>query len=103
MKVVLHAAALRELAEAKAWYEARGAPEYGVRLVERVDRRLVDLGERPESFPRDPQRAWARRARLLRTAYTLVFVVHAGQVLVLAFAHEKRRPGYWGTREPTAG
>ena len=99
MKVALHEAALRELHEARAWYEARGAPAEGARLMALVDQKIGEIGRAPESFPRDPERPWARRARVLGWPHTLVFVVHEGEaVVVLAIAHGRRRPGYWARR-----
>jgi toxin ParE1/3/4 len=96
MKVVLHEAALRELHEAVAWYADRGVPAEGARLMALVDQQIAEIGRAPESFPRDPQRPWARRARILGWPHTLVFVVHEGDaIVILALAHGRRRPGYW--------
>jgi hypothetical protein len=30
--------------------------------------------------------------------YRLVYAVRGGEILVLAYAHESRRPGYWAHR-----
>lgn len=30
--------------------------------------------------------------------YRLIYVVRASEILVLAYAHESREPGYWSTR-----
>jgi plasmid stabilization system protein ParE len=100
MKLVVHVEALRELREASEWYAARGAPEQGLRLMRLVDVRLREIARSPESFPRDPRRTWARRARILRWPYTLVLAVHDETVVILAVAHVKRRPGYWAKRRP---
>jgi toxin ParE1/3/4 len=98
--VVFHLEALRELREARAWYASKGVPEQGARLVRLIDLRVRDIAEQPESFPRDPKRSWARRARILGWPYTLIFVSHAQTVIVLAVAHGKRRPRYWAKRKP---
>jgi len=99
MKVVLHPAALAELRRACEWYGAR-APS----LVALVDAKLGEIAANPESFPRDPKRSWARRARILKWPYTLVFVVdEAVGVVVLAVAHGRRRTGYWARRRPRQG
>ena len=98
MRVVLHVEALRELREARDWYSKRGAAEQGLRLVRLVDEALAEIGRAPESFPREPKRSWARRARILNWPYTVVFAAHEKAVVVLALAHGKRRPGYWAKR-----
>jgi toxin ParE1/3/4 len=100
MNVVLHVDALRELREAVEWYAAKGAAERGLTLVRLVDLRLQEIAKAPESFPRDAQRSWARRARVLRWPYTLVFTVHDQTIVLLAVAHGKRPPGYWAARRP---
>jgi plasmid stabilization system protein ParE len=98
--VVFHIEALRELREAGDWYAKRGAPEQGLRLLRVVDARVRQIAEHPESFPRDAQRSWAQRARLLGWPYTLIFAMHESTAIVLSVAHGKRRPGYWATRRP---
>jgi toxin ParE1/3/4 len=98
MKIVFHSEALRELRESQAWYAKQGAAEYGERLIELVDAKIKEIAAAPESFPLDTQRAWARRARILKSPYTLIFAVHEDVAIVLAVAHGKRRPGYWARR-----
>lgn len=39
-----------------------------------------------------------RRLLIERFPYSVVFVQHGNDVRVLAFAHHKRRPGYWRNR-----
>jgi plasmid stabilization system protein ParE len=98
--VSFHIEALRELREARDWYASKGVPEQGVRLLRLVEARVRDIAEHPESFPRDPKRSWARRARILGWPYTLIYVLHSSSVIVLAVAHGKRRPSYWAKRRP---
>ena len=101
MRVVVHIEALRELREAREWYTKRGAAEQGLRLMRVVDGQIAEIARAPESFPRDAKRSWARRARILRWPYAIVFTVHEGEtVVILAVAHGRRRPGYWARRRP---
>jgi plasmid stabilization system protein ParE len=99
MKVVIHEDALRELREANEWYASQRVPAKGQELMRLVDARIAEVARAPESFPRDPKRSWARRARILRWPFSLVFTMRdAETVVVLAIAHGKRRPGYWTKR-----
>ncbi|MGH7280869.1 MAG: type II toxin-antitoxin system RelE/ParE family toxin [Polyangiaceae bacterium] len=98
MKIVFHSEALREPREAQGWYAKQGTHEYAERLVELVGAKVEEIAAAPESFPVDAQRPWARRARILKSPYTLIFTVHEGTAVVLAVAHGKRRPGYWARR-----
>ena len=104
MNVVIHEDALRELREANEWYADQGVPAKGRELVRLIDERMAEVARALESFPRDPQRSWARRARILRWPFSSVFTMSdAETVVVLAIAHGKRRPGYWAksrTRSP---
>jgi len=103
MKVVFHVDALRELREARDWYTSQGVPAKGLELVRLVDEKVAEIGRAPESFPRDPKRSWARRARILRWPFALIFAVHdRDYVVLLAVAHGKRRPGYWAKRRQRA-
>jgi hypothetical protein len=40
----------------------------------------------------------ARRVPLKRFPFWVVFVELPGEAVVVAYAHEKRRPGYWRRR-----
>jgi len=98
MKVVYTAEVLRELRAARKWYNRR-APGVGERLVDLVDEKIGDIARAPESFPRDQRDPIARRARVPKYPYTLIFMIHDDSVVViLALAHGKRQPGYWKKR-----
>src|SRR5215472_17115906 len=98
MNVVFHDGALRGFRAAYESYAAQGAGKHGERLLSLVDTKAAEIGRAPESFPRDPNRSWARRARILEWPSTLIFTALEGTVVVLAVAHGKRKPGYWAKR-----
>lgn len=60
-----------------------------------IDTALGLVGELPRSFP--PYALGTRRCLLRRFPYALVFDIEP-EAVVLAFAHTKRRPGYWRGR-----
>ncbi len=43
----------------------------------------------------------ARRIVLKRFPYDVVFLLDRDRVVILAYAHHSRRPGYWRERVPT--
>jgi plasmid stabilization system protein ParE len=88
-----------ELAEAAAYYEAR-QPGLGVELVLEMDAALATIADNPQAFPRWRDDRIYRKHVLRRFPY-IVFYVHVpgdDDVLVVAIAHSKRRPGYWLSR-----
>ncbi len=98
MKVVYTLEVLRELREARQWYNQR-APGTGERLVDLVDQKIGEIAHAPTSFPRDRQDPIVRRARVSKYPYTLIFMIDGESVVILlALAHGKRKPGYWRKR-----
>lgn len=83
--------ALRDLRRIARWYRRR-RPAYEQRFYERL-RVTIGLIERaPESFALMLSDTEVRRARVLRSPYSVVFVVVAGEVHVVAVVHGARRP-----------
>jgi len=39
-----------------------------------------------------------RRVLVRRFPFSVVYFLETGEVVVAAIAHQRRRPGYWGTR-----
>ncbi|MEX1363736.1 MAG: type II toxin-antitoxin system RelE/ParE family toxin [Nannocystaceae bacterium] len=89
--------AREELISAFEWYEAR-RPGLGQEFTDAVDEAMAHLAALPEAstpVPGVPADIPARRVFLRRFPYTVVFM-HVGEVIVvLAYAHMKRKSGYW--------
>jgi len=83
----------QELAAAAEWYEER-RPGLGVELIATVDGALEEILAAPTSFGRWKGRDY-RRHVLRRFPYVVFFRMTGDDVEILAFAHAKRRPGYW--------
>lgn len=55
----------------------------------------------PHSFPihlASPKSHQVHRAKIGRFPWSLLYVIRARDVFVIAVAHERRRPGYWSKR-----
>lgn len=52
----------------------------------------------PHSFPPDPWEPRAKSLAVVTFPYRIVFVLTPEEVRVIAFAHTKRKPGYWTAR-----
>ena len=95
MSVRLLEPAQAELDEAISWY-AEQAPGLGdAFLIEALKTiRLI------ENFPQawHPLTPLIRRCRLRRFPYSVVYTQDDADLLVLAIAHQHRKPGYWKNR-----
>ena len=86
-----------ELIDAVRWYEAR-RPGLGGEFFDVVAEMLTRIEARPEvgSVSRhDPQ---TRRMLVPRFPYQVVYCLTPTEIVIVAVAHLKRRPGYWKSR-----
>ena len=101
MRVQLHPEARIELRASALWYEERRAG-LGVEYLAAVDGALLRIGDGTALFRRwtgtEKISTVIRKAPVERFPYVIAFEEHESQVLVLAVAHQKRRPLYWLTR-----
>ena len=96
-----HRLAEDELTEAAVWYEAKQTG-LGVSFLDLVDKTIDQLrsGRLPSSpVPGVKAAKNARRVLLKRFPYSIVFYERETEIVIVAFAHSSRRPGYWRSRE----
>ncbi len=96
MKIQLLPEAAAEIEEAVAWYHQRN-PHAAARLITRLEeaRHIVTL--HPQAAP--VLRGTIRRYVLRGYPYDLIYRPDPDLLVILAFAHHGRRPGYWQQRE----
>lgn len=97
MKSRFHEAADAELTEAVAYYD-RKAVGLGGRFLKDVKAATRYIEQYPEVAPviEDGVRAKV----LLSFPYSLMYVVEAHELFIVAVAHQSRRPAYWADRLP---
>ena len=89
-----------EYRAAGSWYEER-VVGLGIEFFDAVDATLDQIVRLPKAgalvrhVPVDLQ---VRRAPVKRFPYHVVYLETASTILVLAIAHDRRRPGYWTSR-----
>jgi toxin ParE1/3/4 len=93
-------AAAEEAVEAAAWYESQ-RPGLGADFQQAIDAALDLLEE--AILPLSPVtgiagRRGAKRLHLRRFPYDIVVREIGDEIIVVAFAHQSRRPGYWRNR-----
>jgi len=85
-----------EARSARRWY-TQGNSEAGERFMAELDRAIQAISEFPERWPRYLHDT--RRLHLHRFPYWVVYRVKPESVLIVAVAHDRRRPGYWRSRK----
>lgn len=93
-RLVVTPGAQLELRAAAGWYSEREAG-LGEDLVIEVDRTLATLVEAPQRNPSWREGMPYRKAFVHRFPYVVFYIETTDDVLVLAIAHRKRKPGYW--------
>ena len=94
--IEFHPAARQELAEAIAYYN--GEKEgLGARFLLEVRRALGQIRAMPNAWAKVSPRA--RRYRLRRFPYGIVYRPGKDSTVILAIMHLSRRPGYWKDRQ----
>jgi len=93
--VDLHPEAIAEGREARLWYGLRSQTvEDRFRLALR--RAIASIRQAPERWPADD--VDLRQCRVVGFPYRLIYWTDGESSLVVAIAHNKRRPGYWRER-----
>lgn len=84
-----------EMTEASVFYEA-ATSGLGAGFLGEVQRVVNILREHPELG--QPVGRGLRRALLHRFPFSLIYSVEVDAVLIVAVAHQRRRPEYWKNR-----
>ncbi len=95
MSIRLLEPAQAELDEAIDWY-AEQAPGLGAAFLLETLKALKLIEHYPQAW--HPLTTEIRRCRLKRFPYSVVYTLDADGILVLAVAHQHRKPGYWRNR-----
>jgi toxin ParE1/3/4 len=102
MSIRFHKQATAELDAAGDWYESR-RDGLGQSFAEEVSRSLDVIAETPVTWPIWPgtrSQVPIRRFRLPRFPFSIAFLAQGDTVIVLAVAHNRRKPLYWLHRAP---
>jgi plasmid stabilization system protein ParE len=96
MKVKLHPEARIDLKEGKAFYRHR-SPLAAVAFAQEIDASISRIAESPRRYP---EGEFATREFVLpwRFPYTVVYRLRDNMVVIIAFAHQSKEPGYWRHR-----
>jgi plasmid stabilization system protein ParE len=94
-RIAWHPLARRELFESSDFYE-REVAGLGEIFLDKIEGALQRIREHPRSGPAVLHKA--RKRRVGRFPYNLIYWIEADHIFVLAVAHHKKRPYYWARR-----
>jgi plasmid stabilization system protein ParE len=94
-QVDVHPDAVAEAQAATQWYRERSALAARAFLSE-LDRAIEKIAEAPDVWP--PYVGDTQRFLLKRFPFSVVYRLVSDKIEVVAFAHGRRKPGYWRTR-----
>jgi plasmid stabilization system protein ParE len=88
--------AREELNEAAAFYDA-SVPGLGEAFLDDVERAIATVRKIP-GIGASVGRGF-RKAILRRFPFTIVYAQRDEEIVIVAIAHQRRRPGYWRGRQ----
>jgi plasmid stabilization system protein ParE len=91
-----HPEAEAELEDASHFYESRMLG-LGKSFAAEVERTIHLIREFPDAG--SPAGLTRRRVLVARFPYSVVYRHDAGSIVIVAVAHQRRRPGYWRQRK----
>jgi len=89
--------ASEEFSEAVRWYESR-RPGLGAELYDAVKATIESIERQPEIGATAYEDTKSRRVLVTHFPYHVVYRLEDAEIVILAIAHMKRRPGFWKHR-----
>ena len=99
MEIIILDEAEHELVEAIGYYESK-SPGLGLDFLNEIQFGLEIIRRLPTLWPL--RKDGTRRYLVHRFPYLVVYMHHEDHIWVIAFAHCKRKPGYWKERTKKA-
>ena len=93
--VVFLPEAEQEMLEAALYYESK-ASRLGVDFLSEVERAVKSIAESPNTWP--VIQSELRRRLIKRFPFGILYRVESEEIVVIAVAHLRRKPGYWKER-----
>ncbi|MBI5025569.1 MAG: type II toxin-antitoxin system RelE/ParE family toxin [Nitrospirae bacterium] len=84
-----------EMYEAARYYESQ-ASGLGIDYLSEVERAVASIAESPETWPKFDGEL--RRRLVRRFPFGILYYIESEEIVIVAVAHLRRRPGYWKKR-----
>ncbi len=93
--VVFLSEAEQEMLEATLYYQSQ-SPRLGVDFLSEVEHAVKSIAESPNTWP--ILEGELRRRLVRRFPFGILYKVESEEIVVIAVAHLRRKPGYWKER-----
>ncbi len=88
--------AASEAEQALSYYLQQGGEPLGARFLAQIDTALDLIAQHPEIGSQTSH--GLRQLRLKRFPFSVVYGVRDEDLIIIAIAHHRRKPGYWSQR-----
>lgn len=92
MKIIIAKIAQQEFNDAKEFYEIKQAG-LGVRFEKEIRNAILRIRQFPSAWP--IERCEVRRYLIHKFPYKILYSIQQDNIVILAFAHQHRKPDYW--------
>jgi len=95
MRIRVHPEARAELREARSWYYER-SPLSATAFAHAIDKAVARIVGASTQYPLADH--GTRQLVLQRFPFSIFYLHGESEIVIVAVAHQKRRPGYWSGR-----
>ena len=92
MKIIIAKIAQQEFNEAKEFYEIEQAG-LGVRFAKEIKNSILRIKQYPSAWP--IEQGEVRHYLVHKFPYKILYSIQQDSIILLAFAHQHRKPDYW--------
>ena len=92
MKIIIAKIAQQEFNEAKEFYEIEQAG-LGVRFAKEIKNAILRIKQYSSAWP--IERGEVRHYLVHKFPYKILYSIQQDSIILLAFAHQHRKPDYW--------
>lgn len=92
MKVIIAKIAQLEFNEAKEFYEIE-QPGLGIRFEKEIKKSILRIKQYPFAWP--IEHSDIRHYLVHKFPYKILYSIQRNTILIVAFAHQHRKPDYW--------
>lgn len=95
MRIIYLAAASDELHATIDWYAEHATTDHAASFASAIEAAIFEIAETPSAWPISRLSSRVRGRALRSIHHSVFYLVEPGQIVIVAIAHMKRRPGYW--------